>query len=384
MRDVLTIKELPAIERSILKHRVRATIERFPSLRLFYDDPFIEKLAGRPIGNHLLFLLCQDAVASDYVDRFWREVIEDLNLLSHHDAWRRFAGRFRNTTRESIESARTELDVAARLARAGRILVFDPVLENGRCPEFSVDGSTFWEIKLVLDEKKVRAANDALEELDRQLRALRLPYWINLDADSVEPDVDVTSFAKEIKRMVAALHAAGGRGPRVITAYGIRAAIGGRSATERVHVGLTEQGFVFDGTQAQRVRDVVKHAIQQLPPDGAGIVIVDATASDWLDVDTVEEACCGTEGVTFNATSYYPSREADGIFHPNRNRRLSAVVYYNRREFATSSSRYPALTAFHNRFANVSLLPETLQALGAIRQFRYVPSKPGFVKRQTL
>ncbi len=364
--------------------RAQATLERVPPLRRFYDDAFIEKITGTRIDNYLLFLLCQDA-DEDYVNAFWAGIIADLTLLEDKGAWGKYERRFHNTEYEMIQSARTELDLAARLARAGAEITFEPTMKNGRCPEFSAATSphTWWEVKQVRDEAKVRHTNAVIEELQRQLATLPLPYRIHVDAEDVEPNVDVHALGKAIKAMVSEFHASGGRGKRVLDAHGIRAAIGGRSRGDRAHIGVMQQGYVFDETQTQRVRRSIKDAVKQLPAEGAGVVVVDGTVGEWLDVDTVEDACFGTERFWYTATSHGASRDADGIFHPQRNRRISAVIYYNRREFVGSSERYPPLVAFHNRFANIPLEADTLRMLGAIEQYRYVDAgRPGYVKRE--
>jgi hypothetical protein len=360
---------------------VRTTLRRFPQLQRFYDDAFLVKLCNRATEkNYLLWLLSQ-LEGDQYPDRFWRAVTADLDLLASEGAWRRFSGPLRRTTYEDIQQARTELDLAARLRRTGARIEFDPGLENGRCSEFcaSTIPQTWWEVKQVLDEEKVRHTRAVIDELQRQLRSIREPYAIHIEAEDVEADLNVHALAKEAKTFIRTFHKSGGS--RILMIAGIRFEIGPKSTHEHGYVGTMQQGYLFDDTQEGRVRASISSAIDQLPEQGGGVVVIDATASDWLNVETIEDACCGTESIAYTTTDHWMQRASNGIFHPNRCSRISAVGYYNGRE--TNSKRYPPLVLFHNPFAKVKIDANALAALNGV-QFCYVRTGRGSMKRETL
>lgn len=383
--DIETLDELEREPGPSLLSRMQATVLRHPALARMFDDAFLDKLSrsAKP-GNYLLFLLCQRP-GDHVVSSIWNTVLGDLDVLSECGSWSRFARRFRNTGFAAIQSARTELDLAARMRRAGFEIELEPELENGSAPEFSAATNpvTWWEVKQLLDEGQVRSTHRLLDELGRRIGSTKLPYFVDLDAERVDENIDVATFVRELKELMRRFADAGDQGQRILHFGGIRAAIGGRRReSDRAHLGVTTQSYGFDGTQTQRVRAAVASTREQLPASGGGVVVVDATSSEWLDVDTVEDACLGTEQIWYTPTSHEVGRAADGIFHPERNRRISAVIYYNQREFVGESTRYPKLVAFHNPFATKALPDQLLRGLGELPQFRYVRSAPRLITRE--
>ncbi len=372
MPSIFKLRQTPKAE---LYEKAQATLARFPSLGRIYSDDFIDDLTSKATSvNTLLWPLVQEP-ADEYTANFWNEIISNLDVLGER-AWQRFEGRLRCRTSTEIETARVELDMMARFVRAGVRIDFPPDDGLRHC-EFSADTAprTFWEVKTVLDIERVRLSSQVLHKFQDRLDGLKHPFMINVEDVAVDDDINIDLTIKEIRQRIITLHRKGMRVPYRFEVAGIQISVKSRNSPGKGYIGTMEHGFVFENEGAERVYEKICSAVPQLPPDGAGVIVIDASESEWLDVDDLREACFGTSNqfVIVDGMAV-PVRNPDGVFSPRHRRRISAVAYYNRR--FSHSERYPHFDIFFNPFARTPLAPDTLAMIDA-RQFALVPSGNG-------
>ena len=145
--DTISIYDLPNLGAVTAQALVEQTLSKHPRLRDLYDEDFVRRLIQRRRGqNYLLLLLVRpdDHWAND----FWTSVVDDLTLLESDRSLHHFRSKLRLRDREDIESARTELALAAKTKRTGAAITLEPVTRNGRDCDFVADTvpRTWWEI----------------------------------------------------------------------------------------------------------------------------------------------------------------------------------------------------------------------------------------------
>lgn len=370
-----SIFELRQIPQADLYGKAQATIARFPSLRSIYSAEFLDDLTRRATSvNYLLWLLVQDP-HDEYTAKFWNEILSNLDLLGAR-AWQRFEGRLRCKTSAEIETARVELDMMTRFVRAGVHIDFPP--EDGlRHYEFAAETAprTFWEVKTVLDIDRVRLSSEVLHRFQDRLQTLKHPFMISVEDVTVEEDINIDVTMKQIRQRIASLHRNGARAPYRFEISGVQVSVKGRNSPGEGYIGTMEHGFLFEDEGAERINEKICSAVPQLPRDEAGVVVIDASESEWLNIGDLHDACFGTSNQYELVNGAWARvSNGDGVFSRQRNRRISAVAYYNRR--FSNSKRYPRFDIIFNPFARIPLAPETLAMIGA-RQFAMLPSGKG-------
>src|SRR3990172_4999971 len=111
-----------------------------------------------------------------------------LRRPRHPRAGRRVRGfsdpKFRQTGRIEVQSAKTELELAAWMQRKGHAVTLEPLTETGRRCEFAAESvpPTSWEVKSVLDQQPVRERERVSVEVQKHLRYIDEPYVLDVDA----------------------------------------------------------------------------------------------------------------------------------------------------------------------------------------------------------
>lgn len=122
---------------------------------------------------------------------------------------------------------------------------------------------------------------------------------------------------------------------------------------------------------AERITEKIRSATNQLPRDGAGIVVIDRTLSDWIDETAAINACYGedVEDVIAFRNEQEVSVRKPGFFRPGGDTRVSVVVSYSRHPMHWKNGY--ELLFLHNPFARVPL-PEDIFRFPGVRHMRRV------------
>ncbi len=114
-------------------------------------------------------------------------------------------------------------------------------------------------------------------------------------------------------------------------------------------------------------------AINQIPQEGAGILVLDRTSSDWIDHEDVEAACYGEEQSRVFAGKWTNGR-LPGLFDDASKARVSAVVSYTRRWRDESGT---LMTVMHNPNALIPM-PRGFLAYDGVRHTHLEADRQGY------
>lgn len=347
---------------------INRTLEQFPILRGVYDQAFLERLIPkkRNLDNYLLLLLTSPD--SEFAQTFWSLIVRDLETLADEDALKHFSDKLRWEERPKVEGMRTELALPAWLKRTGVNVRLEPPLEGrNRNPDFTAatTPTTWWEIKTLSDLDFLTAEERIQRDIQNRLRRINEPYVLHLRRSEVQL-ADVSRAVREIKRLIAEFHKDGGTPPVVFKALGLEIEVSAR--TKNLPFGylgsMLSRPRCFTTENMKRVLNRVCSAVGQLPPGGAGIVVVDRTPSEWVELHDVVDACFGEErAAVVHGLGFINVRRWDGVFSPRFNTRISAVAYYSR-AFLDHEENEFEMQIIHNSFAAVPIPPQLLRGAG--------------------
>lgn len=355
MTRTISVYEIPTISVQEASERCRATLARFPALCRLYDDAFLSRLVRkRQMDNYLLWLLVQDP--GEYADSFWVAVIDGLALLAPEGSWEAFTSKFRHRHNLELQSARSELELTAWMKRRGPAVQIEPPTRSGRTCDFSAETNpfTWWEIKTVQDADFLVTDELIAREVQLRIRDIDQPYVLIMEASAVERN-EVAVAVRDLRRQLADYHAADGALPHRFESHGLRILASALTNRSRGYLGIVEgRPHLFGDELAMRVVDRIVGAMQQLPDDCAGIVVIDTTLSTWIEDEDIADACFGVEGLGYVNNKLIPVRRNDlAAFRPSERTRVSAVAHYSRSARETSSPY--ELIVNHNPYAKYPL-----------------------------
>jgi hypothetical protein len=371
-------RELNKMDETQVRAMVKATISLYPILHEIYDAAFIEKLVRRRsiLSNFLISALTQPG--DEISVHFWTSTVNDLICLLDEGALERFRDDLRKEDRHDLQVARSELAIAAWMKRRGFSIILEPLTNGSRRCEFRAGTvpPTWWEIKTphdvtkakgydeagkeLVDNASVRRDKEISSEIHRALDGIPQPYVLDYDFGAAFARAHVASALKEIKRQIAAHHANGGSPGISFEHLGLRVDIVDTTNKPHGYIGVTlGREYVFEREYMEMIQKLTDEAARQLPAREAGVVVIDATMTDFMDLDDMKDACYGELGGI--------ERLPDGVFRRDDATRVSAVVLYEHN--VGHWGRDYRFTAFHNPFA-AKPLPEELFATPDAQQFR--------------
>jgi len=371
----MTIFDVSKLTEEECWDRARSTLARHPRLANIYDDTILANLIRRRQSskNHLLFWLVLP-VDDDKSIKFWSPILEDLSTLEHLEPLKVFRKQMRHEEKEKLASWRAELFFGAWLVRNGIAIALEPDV-GGKHPEFvtETDPRTWWEIKTPLEIRSVRDQNAVYEEVRRLFREIPEPYVIHV----LEADLDladVAGAARNIKSQIRAFHEQTGEPPVTFQCSGLVIKVGARTQHRPTgFLGTTTTGYVFGDEHAIQTADKISSAVAQLPKDGAAIVVINRTLSDWSEETDAINGCYGSDSLYYIGGQVLRVR-GEGLFRPSGDTRISAVVSYSAHAMHWENS-YEMLF-MHNPFAKTPL-PEDLFRFHGVRHMRRVDVSPG-------
>lgn len=358
----MNIFELAALDDVTVDELVNETLRRFPELRYFYDDAFVRRLIPRRrnLDNFLLLVLVQPD--DNYPKLFWTSTIADLTELADEGAWTSFKPKFRRHEHFDLQSAKSELSLAAWLKRRGFPIELEPLVNGNHVCEFvaGTTPATWWEVKSLRDIDIVEKRDRVYLEVQHRLNRIREPYVISVNEGSSLALQDVAAAVRGVKKQIAAFYRAGGRPPKSLSSHGLCVEIESITKRSYGYLASTQQSFIFGSEQMERVLSRVSSSIDQLPEDGAGLVIIDATMATWLHKEDVIDACFGEEVLmSWRGGPLVNVRKAGGAFDARHRTRISAVAYFKRPADHSPSFE---MTVLHNPYAKVCLPSDLLRA----------------------
>ena len=182
----MNIFELATLDEATAYNMVRESLRRFPDLNRFYDDEFIRRLIPRRrnLDNFLLLLLVQPD--EDYPNTFWTSTVADLSLVAAEGAWASFKPKFRRHEQFDLQSAKSELSLAAWVKGRGVALTLEPRVNGKRACEFMANTSpnTWWELKSLRDIDVVEQKERVYLEVQNRLRRIPQPYILSVEERS--------------------------------------------------------------------------------------------------------------------------------------------------------------------------------------------------------
>lgn len=375
----MDIFELADLDEASAYAAIEQTWRHFPQLRNFYDDDFIRRLVPRRrnLDNFLLLMLVQPG--EEFPQKFWTSVIADLDSLADEGAWALFKPKFRHHEHFDLESAKSELSLAAWTKSLGFSVTLEPRVNDRRVCEFSACTAplTWWEVKSLRDIDIVEEDERIRLEVQHRLRYIPQPYTLSIESGTNLARQNVARAVREIKKQIADYYAAGGSPPRYFESHGLKIAITGVTKRGHGYLGVGEQAYVFGAEQMNRVLSRISSARAQLPSDGAGIVVIDATMARWLDDDDVIDACFGEERLGYVNGKTINVRMPGGAFQERHRTRISAVVYYTRSP--SDWNQDFEMVVLHNPFAREPL-PHSLLQVEGVRQLRRVNAPGGMFR----
>src|SRR3990170_2297562 len=371
----INIYDLAIMDDAAVRYRVEKMLNRYPALIRIYDIQFVDELIPdrRNLDNHLLLLLAD--TEDDFAVRFWDEVSADLAALEDAGAFGVFGLKLHQTGRIEVQSAKTELELAAWMRRKGYPVTLEPLNpETGRRCEFAVESvpPTSWEVKSVLDQQTVREQERVRTEVAKHLRYIDEPYILDIDVEGLTLR-DVQAAVRYVRQQIREFHGGGGQPfPARFESHGLKVTIQGRSPRDYGYTGTEPIGpYWLGNADIRRVLDRVGDAVAQISRGRAGIVVIDTTMADFVEEEDIEDACYGELIPTFVERRVVQIRRADRIFRPDRNTRISAVMHYERRRPGDAVKRI-----YHNSFAENKLPPDLLRDSN-VKQIRQVPASGG-------
>ncbi len=366
----INIYDLAIMDDVSVRARVEKTLAQHPSLRRLYSPQFLDSLVPdrQNLDNHLLLLLA-DTVDS-FATGFWTDISNDLAVLEDVRAFEVFTPKLRQRDRIGIQSAKTELELAAWMRRKGHPIELEPLNpETGRRCEFAAESAppTSWEVKSVLDQGTIREQEKIRTEVAKRLRYIDDPYLLNVDIQGLRLQ-DVHEAVSSVLERIRKFHRGGAQPiPISFESHGLQATIVGRSQRPYGYSGTEIIGPYWLGDEdIRRVLDRVRDAVSQMRRGRAGIAVIDTSMADFVEREDVEGACYGELSEVVVGGKLLDVRGREAVFRPDRNNRISAVVHYERRRPGDVT-----MSAYHNPFADTQL-PYGILADRHVKQVRRV------------
>lgn len=376
-----SIFDVPDLTESQAAARVHETLRAIPHLTHIYDDSFVDHIARRrDINNYLLWLLAQ--TDGQYGREYLSSLVGDLDLLEDEGAYSSFADKLRKYSKFDFEGARSELDLTAWMKRRGVPVTIEPPTRGDQNCDFLAETNirTWWEVKSVRDLDFFLEDEVVAREVQALLQRIDEPYILSLLPSDVSRN-DVRKAARSLKRQFADHHRASASIPATFEAYGLRVKVTEKTSKPYGYLGILQTaGYTWGDEFAKRARNRILKAVDQLPDDGAGIVVVDTTVSTWAEEEDIVGACFGPEIGIYRDGQMFSCRDTQrGAFKANERKRISAVIHYSRSPRETTEPRQ--LTIYHNPFARHSIEDDVLSG-AYVRQFRRVETQSGSYRIQ--
>ena len=351
-------------------------IERYPILKAIYDDQFLRDLVQRKNDYDNLLLLWLVAYGSNdgqMAAALFQDIERNLELFDEDDRVL-FGRKLKQWSTSSFESTIVELEFAADYIRRGYSVELEPTLPNNRKGEFCITKGTlkiYFEVKTIY-KKAFRKDRAIMDELSDRLDGIERPFALSIDIKRSFARNQTVEAARCIAQQLRNIKAAS-----VGQTFSFAYPQYGESIVEIEAKRLPDgeegyvSGYVFGGGIKGDWRDLrskITSSVKQLHPDYPGVTIVASYDLETGEYD-IRNALFGDLSISMHSDE--PVRGQDRIFRRDKNSRLSAAIYCEKRLQSTGYVR--RLLVYHNPFAERSLSPlifegEDVLQWGLIRQ----------------
>jgi hypothetical protein len=379
----MNIFELSNLTEEDLNTLVQKRLFEYPLLKETYDNEFLKWLFKRRsnYNNRLLLRLVDDREIST---TWWKEITQDLKVLMNCDAIKHYKPRMRQMQAHDLEVVKTEIEWAAKYKRKGFSVEIHPRL-NGQSarPDFIVkfrEDTVVFEVKSLFDQKELAQYYRVERDIYAQLRRhpTRFIYTLDLPFNIHARDVSkIKKFVDDTLRNIVVTDSV--TFPRSDTLEDkFKLTVWGPSPATKPYgyLGGTSTP-VFQVRDVQRMRKRISSAVStdQLIKGFPNVLVLDCTNAGFADAVDLEDVLFGDFGVSY--TPYGQStiiRTGERIFDPQKNRRISAIIYYNWSSESVTSEK--EITVYHNPFADKPLQPDIFREPGITQiVLRHLPSQ---------
>jgi len=361
------INEITRADEGKLLERAKQRIEDLPILKGIYNDDFLSLLVRNKYDydNPLLFWLVNDNPTDEPISIcLFQEMEENLGLLQHEGSIQKFRVKLSRWNSIHFESAIAELDLAAEYKRRGYLIELEPSLPNGEKADFCASKDSvriYFEVKCIFWRRSLEE-EAIMDELFDRLGRMNEPFVIGIDIKRGLLRNQTAKVATYIQKKLRKLERASVSLPFSFVYPENSEPI----VAIDVHVRLPkgERGFIsgfnFGGGIKGDWRDLrskISSGVSQLHPDYPGVIVIQPHGLSTSQYD-IENALLGD-------LAWNPHLEPkvfrwkDRIFARNKNTRLSAVIYYQRRLQASGYVKKKII--YHNPYAKARLSAEAFK-----------------------
>jgi len=356
------------------KHR----IESFPILKGIYDDKFLSMLVRNKndYDNALLLWLVTDDPNNESVAVcLFQEIEQNLRLLQPEGSVQKFKPKLVQWNSIYFESGIAELDLVAEYKKKGYQIELEPILPNGGKADFCVGKGClriYFEVKCIFWRRSLEE-EAMIDELHVRLGRMNEPFMISIDIKKSLKRRQVAEVSKYIQKRLREADQAAIRlpfsfaylengEPIVVVDINLRLPIGERGFISGFTYGGGIKGDWSD------LRRKISSGVSQLHPDYPGVIVIQPHGLGTSQYD-IQNALWGD-------LAWNPYRKPevfrwkDRIFAKNKNTRLSAVLYLQRRLQASGYTKKKII--YHNPYAKTRLSAEFFEGENVTQ---FIPTK---------
>lgn len=370
MRDVFEIRRADKSELLLLAGK---RLKSFPILKEIYDDEFLADLV-RHKNNYdnllLSWLVVDNLYDTGLAYEFLKDIEENLKLFPSQENFKIFKTKLRQWKTVAFEAAITELEFSAEYLKRGYQIELEPNLPNNKKGDFSAnkgDIKIYFEVKTIYKE----ASNEdqtIMNELEDRLVDMSPHFRIDIDIKEKFRPSQAVEVSKYILQKLMELDRLSVTFPFSF-AYPENddplAIVEIRSRVPNEEKGYIS-GFVHGGgikVDWNDLRKKIVSGVSQLHPDYPGVIIVKPHRFEVLEFD-IKNALYGDLKVNLFGKPQ-PFRSGERVFEEKRNRRLSAVIFYEKRLHGARYAKKKLI--FHNQFAAKRLPKDVFEGENVIQ-----------------
>jgi len=364
MRDIY---EIARADKEELLAIAKQRIENFSILKRIYDDAFLFRLVQRKSDpdNVLLFWLVNDnSIDEPIAIRLFQEVEENLELLQPENSIQKFKTKLRQWNTDHFESAIAELEFAAEYKRRGYRIELEPSLPKGKKADFCASKDSvkiYFEVTCIFWKRSLEE-NAIWNGLFVRLGRMDEPFVIGINLRKSFRREQTAKVARHIRKKLRQFERTSASPPFSFVYPESGEPIIEIDVIDRLPKG--EKGFISGGVFGGGIkrnwndlRSKISSKISQLYPDYPGVLVVQPHGLEIGQYD-VENALLGDLAVNIYGEPK-AFRWKDRIFAKTKNKRLSAVIYYQKR--LQASGYIKKKIVYHNPRAKTKLSPDVFE-----------------------
>lgn len=375
-RKKLNIFELKETDEKTLSKLGRETLEEFTVLKNIYDNNFLNELIAKRFhyDNFLLWLLSSK---EPYAKNVLADISKQLVLLKDSDSVKHFKNKLRSTSEPILKSYLTELEMAAYYKERGYDVELEPATdETGKKSEFKIasgDFKVYFEAKNIFWEE-IAQMNKIETQIHGALWKTKEKYVFSIYYTPKFKIGDIPFLKRFVIQKLRAIR----NGQKLpaklffINETDLRAEINVLSKPNirpYGYLGTLMRSEAFSIPGGKEIRRKISQKVAQLPKNEACVIVIER-AQMFIHEEDVLDALYGDENVVINLrdNSSRLVRKHNGTFSPRFNRRLSAVVFFEKKWNEQYQNFTRLRVVFHNPFARKKLSTEFFDDVN-VRQF---------------